>query len=90
MPYTATRVYVLYRINNAFASDVSEESRIDRRFDVQLNQSLPFLNFTTAQWEMLLSVRNAFYDDRTDGSLYDELLVIRPPKRVIGGLTVRF
>ncbi len=89
MPYTATRVYVLYRMNNAFAAG-SEEARLDRRFDVQVNQSLPFLNFTTAQWEMLLSLRNAFYDDRTDGSLFAELLVIHPPKRVIGGLTVRF
>ncbi len=89
MPYTATRVFVLYRINNAFAGG-RDDLRFDRRFDVQVNQSLPFLNFTAAQWEMLLSLRNAFYDDRTDGSLYDELLVIHPPKRVIGGLTVRF
>jgi len=25
-----------------------------------------------------------------DGSIYDELLVVGPPKRVVGGVTVRF
>ena len=25
-----------------------------------------------------------------DSSVYDELLVVRPPKRVVGGVTVRF
>jgi len=31
-----------------------------------------------------------FRDDLLDSSVYDELLVVRPPKRVVGGLTVRF
>jgi hypothetical protein len=39
---------------------------------------------------MLAAVRNLFRSDLYDGSIYDELLVIRPPKRVMGGLTVRF
>ncbi len=91
MPYTATRVYLLYRVNNAFAAEVTDgRPRTDRRFEFQVNQSLPFLNFTSAQWEMLLAIRNVFRDELAYGSLYDELLVIRPPKRVVGGLTVRF
>jgi hypothetical protein len=57
---------------------------------VQVNQALPFMNFGSAQWELLVAVRNMFRDDFRDGSVYDELLVIRPPKRVVGGLTVRF
>jgi hypothetical protein len=60
------------------------------RFDVQVNQALPFLNFTKAQWDMLVAVRNMFKEDLFDGSIYDELLVVRPPKRVLGGVTVRF
>jgi hypothetical protein len=57
---------------------------------VQVNQEMPFLNFTGARWEMLAEVRNLFRSDLFDGSIYDELLVVRPPKRVVGGVTVRF
>ncbi len=35
------------------------------RFEVQVNQALPFLNFTSAQWEMLVAVRNLFRDELT-------------------------
>jgi hypothetical protein len=88
---TATRVMVLYRVSNGFAGrDVSSRSGMDGRFDVQVRQSLPFLDFSTAKWEMLVTVRNFFYDPTSDQSIYDELLVVRPPKRVVGGLTLRF
>ena len=39
---------------------------------------------------MLLTVRNLFREDLLDASIYDELLVVKPPKRIVGGLTVRF
>lgn len=88
MPVTATRVFVVYKINTAFADSSSPAPGV--RFDVQLNQALPFLNFTSAQWEMLLAVRNMFREELLDASVYDELMVVRPPKRVVGGVTVRF
>ena len=66
------------------------EPRPGARFEVQVNQALPFMNFTSAHWEMLVAVRNLFRDDLLDSSVYDELLVVRPPKRVVGGVTVRF
>jgi hypothetical protein len=92
VPLTATRVYFLYKLNTAFASaDALEEAgRVGSRFDLQIHQALPFMNFTAAQWEMLLTVRNLFRDDLLDASIYDELLVLKPPKRIVGGLTVRF
>jgi hypothetical protein len=31
-----------------------------------------------------------FRDANAAGSIYDELLVVRPPKRVIGGVLIRF
>ena len=42
-------------------------------------------------WELVFAVRNLFRESR-DGavSVYDELLVVRPPKRVVGGVTVQF
>jgi hypothetical protein len=95
VPETATRVLVLYRIGNGFAHssgsiDAIDRTGIDSRFDVQVRQSLPFMNFSSARWEMLLAVRNFFREVGQDPSIYDELLVVRPPKRVVGGVTLRF
>jgi hypothetical protein len=95
IPETATRIVVLYRISNGFAHGLSTgqaatSPAIDGRFDVQVRQSLPFLNFTNARWEMLLAVRNFFRESATDQSVYDELLVVRPPKRLVGGVTLHF
>ena len=91
LPGTATRVFVVYKINNGFAATGSTSGGCAcARFDIRLNQALPFLNFAAAQWEMLVAVRNVFGEELLSGSIYDELLVVRPPKRVVGGLTVRF
>ena len=87
---TATRLFVVYKLNNAYAGSEAAMPVAAARFEVQINQELPFLDFTGAQWEMLVGVRNLFRSDLYDGSVYDELLVIRPPKRVMGGVTVRF
>jgi outer membrane receptor protein involved in Fe transport len=92
IPLTATRVFALYRINNAYsgANPNQDEPGYAARFDVQVTQPLPFMNFSSAQWEALVGVRNLFREVAADGSIYDELLVVRPPKRVVGGVTVRF
>jgi hypothetical protein len=97
IPETATRVQVLYRLSNAFteANDtpvrgISTRAVIGSRFDVQFRQALPFMNFSAAKWEMLLAVRNFVREPGPDQSVYDELLVVRPPKRVVGGLTLLF
>lgn len=92
LPVTATRVFFVYKLNTGFASADAADlgARAGGRFELQVNQALPFMRFTNAHWEMLVAVRNMFRDDLTDSSVYDELLVIRPPKRVVGGLTVKF
>ena len=92
VPQTATRVFVLYKINNAFARGTDPtRPALDYRFDVQVNQALPFMPFSsTARWEVLVGLRNLFREANDGGSIYDELLVVRPPKRVIGGVLIRF
>ena len=91
LPSSATRLLLVYKVNSAFANgDGSADRRPSARYQVQVNQALPFLNFSSAQWEMLFAVRNLFSEDVRDASVYDELLVVRPPTRVVGGLTVRF
>ena len=92
IPYSATRVVVLYKLNSAFAANTRSvnEPLFGSRFDLRVTQALPFMNFRTSQWEMLVGVRNLFHDSLANTSVYDELLVVRPPKRVVGGLTVKF
>ena len=94
VPETATRVVVLYRVSNAFARAHRRAGAgapaLDSRFDVQVRQSLPFMDFSSAKWEMLVAVRNFFRETAPDQSIYDELLVVRPPKRIVGGLTLKF
>ena len=91
VPATDTRVFMIYKINSGLAGEAgSRMPRAGARFDVQINQALPFLQFASAQWEMLVAVRNLFREEMGDASVYDELLVMRPPKRVVGGVTVRF
>jgi hypothetical protein len=90
LPVTATHMVVLYRINTSVGSSDTTTNTVGSRFDVEINQQLPFLRFTNAQWAMLVVVRNVFHDNLADGSVYDELLVMHPPKRIVGGVTVRF
>lgn len=92
VPETATRVSATWKVNSAFArrSPLLADASTDARFDVQVAQRLPFLSATGADWELVVAVRNLFRDGEAIGSIYDELLVIRPPKRVVGGVLVKF
>jgi type II secretory pathway pseudopilin PulG len=91
IPETATRVFVLYKLNSAYARRNASlsETGLDGRFDVQVNQALPF-GLGSTKWEVLVGVRNLFHDPNDPASVYDELMVVRPPKRVVGGFLVRF
>ena len=91
VPSTATRVFLVYKVNTGLSlPDADTGSRTGRRFDLRVNQALPFLDFTSGQWEMLVAVRNIFHEGATDPSVFDEVLVVRPPKQIVGGLTIRF
>ena len=56
---------------------------------MQVNQALPF-GVAGTKWEVLVGLRNLFRDANELASIYDELLVVRPPKRLVGGFLVRF
>lgn len=89
-PQSDTRVFLLYKMNSAYARPDHPGPGLDGRWDVQINQGLPFMSFTNAEWEMLVGVRNLFREEVGETSVYDELLVVRPPKRLVGGITVKF
>jgi len=91
---TDTRLAAYCRLNSLHATEGDPRDGrsplVTTRFDVQLTQGLPFLqSLTRAEWEVLLSVRNLSYETSEAGTL-DELAVVRPPNRVLGGVSVRF
>ena len=91
IPETDTRVFVRCRVSTAFArADVGEPIGADARFDVRVNQALPFSPFDGSRWEVLFAVRSLFFEPRDVASLFDELLVARSPRQVVGGLVVHF
>ena len=92
IPETATRVTLLARVNSSFtrADSGSVGSGLDTRFAFRVKQALPFTPFSGSDWEVLVDVRNLFYEQVAGASIYDELLVLNPPKQVVGGLVVNF
>jgi hypothetical protein len=91
IPQSATHLSLLYRANSAFSrNDGAEGPLVTGRFDVQVRQALPFHLTRAGRVEAVFSIRNLFRDPRGEASWYDELLTVRPPLRVMGGLQVRF
>jgi outer membrane receptor protein involved in Fe transport len=93
IPQTATRVFAAYRLNTAFRNDDLDWAMgagAAARFSVRVNQALPFMSFSNADWEALVDVRNAFREALAEASIYDEALAIKAPKRIVGGLMVKF
>ena len=91
IPGTATRLFVRCRVNTAFVrADSQAASGLDARFDVRVNQALPFSPFEGSRWEVLVAVRSLFFEPQVAASMFDELLVARAPKEFVGGLVVHF
>ena len=88
---TSTHVYVRCRVSGGFVPTESNETDgMEPRFDIRVRQALPFSPLDTARWEMLVAVRSLFFGPQSAASMFDELLVARPPKQVVGGLVVHF
>ena len=91
IPETATRVFVRVRVSTAFVrADSEDPTGADTRFDIQVNQALPFSPIEGSRWEVLVSVRSLFFEPHAAASMFDELLVARPPRQVVSGLVVHF
>ena len=101
---TRTRVLAVYRLSRhpSLASSLvampgaatvganPARADLDTRFNVQVHQLLPFMGWNGTQWELVLAVRNLFYEDLEAVSLIDEISVVDSPARVMGGVKVQF
>jgi hypothetical protein len=91
IPESNTHVTMSYRLNNAFsASDGGPLPVSSGRFEIELHQGLPYQPVRGSHLEFLFSIRNLMRDLNARGSLYDELLTVSPPLRVLGGVQVKF
>jgi hypothetical protein len=87
---TDTHLVAYCRFNTLLGPEPGSAPRNTTRFDVQLSQGVPFLGtLTRADWDVLVAFRNLFYDGE-EGGVLDEVAVANPPKRVLGGISVRF
>ena len=93
IPETSTRVLARCRVSTAYARMTSAgvvEPGFDTRFDVQVTQTLPYAPFEGSSWELLVALRSLFHEPGQGASIYDELLVVDPPRQLVGGLVVHF
>ena len=86
----ATRLTVLYRVSSAYSDGGERRPRAGGRFDIELHQSLPYEPGAGSQLELIFAIRTLFRDGRDRASFYDELLTVRPPLRLMGGIQLRF
>jgi hypothetical protein len=91
---TRTRLLAVYRLisHPSLLPGQIEEGvhSLDSRFNVQVYQVLPFVGWDKTQWELMVAIRNLFYQDLENATFLDELAVIDSPRRVLGGVSVRF
>lgn len=92
---TQTRLQAAYRFIHhppLFLSPgrTTSGTELESRFSFQVFQLLPFVGWNGTRWELMMAVRNLFYDDIEKASILDEIAVVDAPRRVLGGVTVRF
>jgi hypothetical protein len=91
VPATSTSVAFDYRMSLARRQEPNVSARVVRiaRINLELRQQLPYQPRHSGEWTVLFTFRTLMHD-RDGGSIYDELLTVRPPARMTGGLQVRF
>lgn len=87
----ATGVRATYRLSRGGPMSLARLAPgLVTRFDVELRQKLPYQPIHGGRLELLFSLRNLVADASGPRSAYDELLVVAPPLRIMGGVQVRF
>ena len=66
------------------------EPGLGGRFNFELRQALPYQPLRGGRLNVLFALRTLHRDIDDPGSFYDELLTVKPPLRVTGGLQVGF
>ncbi len=91
---SGTGIAIFHRIHDgAPVSERAGESQTRlraQRYLIELRQDVPFVpDMIGADMALLVSLRNVYYDD-VDRRNIDEFAVTSPPRRVTGGIRVKF
>jgi outer membrane receptor protein involved in Fe transport len=92
IPETSTRLTFFYRVNSAFSAGdrASRVPGLGGRFEFEVHQALPYELIRGSRLELVFAARNLFHNLGDGVSIYDELLTVAPPLRLMGGVQVRF
>jgi hypothetical protein len=92
LPSTSTEVSFVYRMSSAFSQPdpTTGLPQLAGRFDLEVHQALPYQPVRGGKLEVLFAIRDLFYDAHDSRSMYDELLTVKPPLRLVGGIQIRF
>ena len=60
------------------------------RFSLEVRHELPYQPLRSGTLDVLVGIRNLYRDIHDAGSIYDELLTVAPPTRLVCGLQVGF
>jgi hypothetical protein len=90
LPQIGTAVLLTYRVSSSFSHASTPHPSLDGRFAIHINHALPCQPFDGGQLELLFALRTLYRDLGQPGSLFDELLTVGPPLRILGGMRVRF
>lgn len=91
---TGTGIAIFHRLHEGAAVanyEGDEQPRMRaQRYLIELRQDVPFVpSMIGADMAVLLSMRNVYYDD-VDRRSVDEFAVAAPPRRITGGIRVKF
>jgi hypothetical protein len=91
---TGTGIAIFHRIHEGASVanyEGAERPRVaEQRYLIELRQDVPFVPaMIGADMALLVSLRNVYYDDVERRSL-DEFAVSAPPRRITGGIRVKF
>ena len=91
---TGTGLAIFHRLHEGAEVSSSEGSNAPRlraqRYLVELRQDVPFVpSMIGADMALLVSLRNVYYDDVERRNI-DEFAVSAPPRRITGGIRVKF
>jgi hypothetical protein len=92
LPASNTRVSLSARLSNEFSAASRGEwlPVVGGRFKIEIQQRLPYRPVRGSELNFVISVRTLMRDLGEEGSLYDELLTVRPPLRLTSGVQMRF
>jgi hypothetical protein len=91
VPRSATTVSLAYRTSTGFSRDhASTRPSLGGRFDLRVYHAPAYQPIRGGEVELLLALRTIYGDVTHAGSMYDELLTVAPPLRLLAGVRVKF